>query len=558
MIERAFQHRSGRVISLGRLILAAVSLLAISLDPTQPAQYPTSGYTILLLYSLWAAAILLLTWRNWWLDYRLAAATLAVDVSVFGLLVLLTEGYTSPFFTFFIFVVMAAAIRWGWRETALTATVVILMFYGGGFAALAWGNGQFELQGFLIRGTYLLVLSLLLTWFGINQQVRGPAQPRFMELEEGIDPESPPIASAMEHAATRTGAKRIVLVWWDKEEPWTHVAELAGGNMERHRFGPGEIEPPFSDASEDRPLLFDQRNNRSLGTEKGRPQSLLARRQAINSDFASRFRIESGLAISIRSGDYEGELFALGVPGLCSDDLKVGDQVGREISSALDRFSAIAASEEGAVARARLSLARDLHDSVVQVLAGASFQLEAVRKRMRAGEEIDSAIAALQEDLGTEQRNLRGYIARLGAGRGSSRPVDFSKGMDDLTARISRQWGVRCAAFTSSDGIQVSAWAEHELHQLVREAAANAVRHGKASAVTIELSASRRQLHLSIADNGGGFPVHGEFDERGLHEQKLCPMSLHERIKHLGGTLSLVSSPVGSRLSMAIPLELIA
>lgn len=558
MIERAFQHRSGRVISLGRLVLATVSLFAISLDPTQPAHYPTSGYSILLSYSLWAAAVLILTWRNWWLDYQLAAVTLAVDVFVFGVLVILTEGYTSPFFTFFMFVVLAAAIRWGWRETALTATVVILMFYGGGLAALAWGNGQFELQGFLIRGTYLVVLSLLLTWFGINQRVRGPAQPRFMELHEGIDAGSPPIAPAMEHASARTGAKRIVFVWWDKEEPWTHVAELAGGEFVRHRFGPGEIRPPFSDSVEDRPLLFDQANNRSLATKKGKPQQLLALRERVDPDFASRFGMASGLAISIRSGDYEGELFTLDVPGLCSDDLKIGEQVGREISSAFDRYSMINASEEAAVARARLSLARDLHDSVVQVLAGASFQLQAVRNRIKAGEETDTEIEALQEDLGAEQRNLRGYIARLGAGRGSNRPVDFAKGIDDLTSRISRQWGVRCAAFTSSNGIQVSAWAEHELHQLVREAAANAVRHGKASSVTIELKSTKRQLHLSVADNGSGFPVHGEFDERGLHEHKLCPMSLHERVKHLGGNLSLTSSPVGSRLSMTIPLEIIA
>lgn len=558
MIERAFQHRSGRVISLGRLVLATVSLIAISLDPTQPTEYPASGYTILIAYSLWAAAILVLTWGNWWLDYKLAAVSLAVDVSVFGLLAILTEGYTSPFFTFFIFVVMASAIRWGWRETALTGAVVILIFYGGGLAALAWGKGEFELQGFLIRGNYLVVLSLLLTWFGINRLVRGPAQPRFLELEEGIDPKSPPIVSAMEHAAVRTGAKRVVFVWWDKEEPWTHVGELSKGEFRRYRFGPGELVAPFSDTGADRPLLFDQSNGRSLALPKAGAQHLVATLERVDPRFADRFNMKSGLAISIRSGDYVGELFAVDVPGLCSDDLKIGEQIGQEISSAFDRFSMIAASEEAAVARERLSVARDLHDTVVQVMAGAAFQLEAIRNRLKAGEDGDSEIRALQEDLGAEQRSLRGYIARLGAGRGSKRPVDFGKGMEDLTMRISRQWGVRCAAFTNANGIQVSAWAEHELHQLVREAAANAVRHGKASSVTIELNATKRQLQLSVADNGGGFPLHGEFDERGLHEQKLCPKSLHERVKHLGGSLSLTSSPVGSRLSMTIPLEIIA
>lgn len=557
MIERAFQHRSGRVISLGRLVLATVSLLAIALDPTQPSLYPTSGYTILIGYSLWAAAILILTWRNWWLDHKLAAATLAVDVIAFGLLVVLTEGYTSPFFNFFIFVVMAAAIRWGWRETALTAAVVILIFYGAGLAALQSGHGQFQLQGFLIRGNYLVVLSLLLTWFGINQRVRGPAHARFLEVE-GIDPGSPPIAAAMEHAAVRTGAKRVVFVWWDKEEPWTNVAQLTDGRVTRQRFGPAEIEPPFSNSTPARPLLFDQKRGRVLASSDAVAQQPIAFHQRVNPAFASRFEMESGLAVSVRSGDYEGELFVLGVPGLCADDLKVGDQIGTEISSALDRFSTMAASEEAAVARARLAMARDLHDTVVQVLTGATFQLEAIRNRLKQGEDSESEIVALQDGLGTEQRNLRSYIERLGSGRGSPRPVDFSKGIDDLTGRISRQWGIRCAAYTSVNGVEVSAWAEHELHQLVREAAANAVRHGKATVVTVELSASARELQLSVADNGGGFPEHGEFDERRLHKQKQCPKTLHERVKHLGGHMSLNSSPVGSRVSMTIPLEGIA
>src|SRR5688500_13809968 len=108
MIQSAFQHRSGRVIALGRLVLAAVFLLAIRLDPTQPSHFENATYAILVAYLAWAAAYLAMTWSNWWLERRLALAAHILDIAMFGIMVYLTEGYTSPFFTFFVFILLSA------------------------------------------------------------------------------------------------------------------------------------------------------------------------------------------------------------------------------------------------------------------------------------------------------------------------------------------------------------------------------------------------------------------------------------------------------------------
>ena len=51
-------------------------------------------------------------------------------------MVLLTEGYTSPFFIFFMFLLLSAAIRWGWRETALTAVLVTVLYLIVGLIAV--------------------------------------------------------------------------------------------------------------------------------------------------------------------------------------------------------------------------------------------------------------------------------------------------------------------------------------------------------------------------------------------------------------------------------------
>ena len=118
---------SGRIIALGRLMLAIFYAIAISIDITHPARAPVFAYTLLFSYLIFAAAVVGLTWRSWWRDAQLTGLAHAVDIIVFTALVFVTAGYTSPFFIFFIFLLLAAAIRWGWRETALTALLLVLL-----------------------------------------------------------------------------------------------------------------------------------------------------------------------------------------------------------------------------------------------------------------------------------------------------------------------------------------------------------------------------------------------------------------------------------------------
>ena len=168
VVGKGFQLPSGRVIALGRLMLATLFLLAIWVDTSQPTHGPVATFAILAAYVVFAAAILLSTWNNWWLDAKLAGPAHGVDILLFMLLVLLTEGYTSPFFTFFMFILLSAAIRWGWHATALTAMLLTLLYLLAGLLVVKSG-APFEPQRFAVRTGHLIILSLILIWFGANQ-----------------------------------------------------------------------------------------------------------------------------------------------------------------------------------------------------------------------------------------------------------------------------------------------------------------------------------------------------------------------------------------------------
>jgi signal transduction histidine kinase len=536
------------------VVLACVFLLAIWLDPTQPSVAPAEGYAILVAYVALALALLAATWSNWWLDHRLALPAHILDIVVFSGMVFLTEGYTSPFFTFFVFLILSSTIRWSWRETAVTAAIVILLFFAVGVAAFYWAEGEYELRPLLIRSAYLIVLSLILIWFGQNQ--RGSAaslQP--IIADNAADAANPPVQQAMALAADRAGARRVVFAWWEKEEPWVNVSALDGSRFEERRLGPDAAESIVDASLAHAPFLFDLPKGRVFQDQPRGRRKVLTRQEIVRRGFAEQFRIRRGLCVPIQSDEYMGLLFALDVRGLSSDDLAVGEMIGREIGATLERVSLVRMSQQEAVTRTRLALARDLHDSVVQLLAGTSFRLEGIRRSAAAGRDVGTEIDALQQELSQEQRDLRGFISKLRGAARARAPTDLCPSLAALAQRMSRQWGVACTLRGCDQPIMIPPGMEHDLHQLIREGVANAVRHGKANLVEIVIEAETDQIVLAIVDNGCGFPVPGSFAEGEQVVHEVGPWSLDERVQSLGGSLALSSDVEGSHIRITLPME---
>ena len=73
-------------------------------------------------------------------------------------------------------------------------------------------------------------------------------------------------------------------------------------------------------------------------------------------------------------------MFLEKVRDLSTDHLDLGQQMAADVAAHIQRHALLKAAEDNAEARSRLVLARDLHDSVVQFLAGAAFRLEAMKR----------------------------------------------------------------------------------------------------------------------------------------------------------------------------------
>ena len=125
-MRRLSSHgRAEWLIATSRVILAAYSLLADRLDPSASARFPQIADSLISVYLIYSVALfallgLLRNLPQWW-----KLATHVFDVTVFMVLVYVTEGPNSPFFVYFTFALACAAVRWQWLGTLLTAAVAI-------------------------------------------------------------------------------------------------------------------------------------------------------------------------------------------------------------------------------------------------------------------------------------------------------------------------------------------------------------------------------------------------------------------------------------------------
>jgi signal transduction histidine kinase len=557
VLKRAFQHRSGRVISLGRVTLASVFLLAIWLDPSQPSQYAREAYIILAGYLSIASIYLALTWSDWWLEVRLSPWAHLMDVLLFGVMVFLTDGHTSPFFTFSVFIILSAAIKWGWRTTALTAATLIFFYLGGGFAAVQWGEVDFVLDRFLIRGTHLAVISLILIWFGINQRGAYLRNLPRIDVDNQNGQSGLPRDRIMRYAAGLTGAKAVFFLWWDEEEPWVRLAAWPGGSNTDERQGPEFFGNMVHPELQGHVFLFNGPKRRALLQSERGHRCLSLDEPPLDNNVTKRIGEGSGLVIPVESSSFNGLILLSGVPGLCADDISVGEHIRNEASGELQRLSAMGLSEEASASRTRLSLARDLHDSVVQLLAGTSFRLEGIRRAFENGRDPTTDIDGLQIELGKGQRELRSFIAQLRDWTARSTEIGARATLEDLLRRMERQWGIACVLERCPPDISIQPRLAHELQQLIREGISNAVRHGGADTVTISIDSGANGISLILADNGSGFPGSAVASGKELVETK-TPSSLNERVHELGGSLVIYSSHTGTRITISLPREVVA
>jgi signal transduction histidine kinase len=232
---------------------------------------------------------------------------------------------------------------------------------------------------------------------------------------------------------------------------------------------------------------------------------------------------------------------------------------GRQVMADVNRFFSRERVEQAAMQDERLRLARELHDGVLQALAGAAMQLEAMSRLMEI--DPDAARERLQHIealIAEEQRELRQWIRKL---QPAPLPTiatgsDLAAALEKLRQRAEWQWGVRVNIAVDTRGTVPRVLGD-EIYRLVQEGLTNAGRHARATLVRVivKLPPNASAVHITVADDGCGFPFRGRYDMAKLIEKQIGPRSLRDRVKGLRGDLVLTSELSGTQIDISLPTD---
>ena len=203
--------------------------------------------------------------------------------------------------------------------------------------------------------------------------------------------------------------------------------------------------------------------------------------------------------------------------------------------------------EDLTIANERQRMARELHDTLSQGLAGLILQLEAADAHL-AGNRPERARAILQLSM----EKARGTLA------------EARQAIDDLRQPVARDL-VEAAEqeaerFTIATGIDCEPLIEIavEIPELVAEASIRAIsegltniaRHARAKNVTLRLFGVGKELEITICDDGMGF------DPDAVQAGHYGLLGMRERVRLAGGRLEVQSEPgKGTCITIVFPLE---
>ncbi len=553
------QSRAERLIAGGRMILAASSLFAVWLDPTEPAKYASIAYSLLVSYVVYSIVIAVLVWRSDAPSNGQRLTTHCFDLAFFSLFIYFTAGPASPFTAYFVFSLVCATLRWQWRGTLWTALASLGVYLGVGlYFTVVVADPTFQSYSLIVRGVYLAVTAVLLGYLGAHEE-----QTRRDMARVAAWPQAEPrriealVRSLLEHATQALGASRALLAWVEREEPWLYIASWSAGTLTWSRASPEELGRLVVEPLAGSSFLCPDAADPGC-TVLYKPAAGLARWRGAPLDpgLQKRFGIQSVLSVPIAAESLEGWLFFTGKKSMTSDDLVLGEIVTGVMASRLDHFYLNQRLQEAVATEERIRLARDLHDGVLQSLTGIGLRLAAVRGLLDEDPRTARvAVETLQELIVREQRDLRFFIKEL-------KPPPLNRGGEasslagsvaELVRRTELEWGLRAELRLQGLEEPIPEPLARDLYHVVREALVNAVRHGEASAVRVQIARSRDALSIIVADNGRGFPFQGHYAHADLLGANLGPRTLLERIVSLQGTLAVESSPSGARLDIAIP-----
>jgi signal transduction histidine kinase len=560
-----------RVLAAVRLVLAVSSLLFVWFDPQAVSGDPTFiSYIIVGLFLYLATAIwfLLVVQLRSEVSPAFSRWAHATDILWPAAISLFAGGANSPFFLYFIFALLAAAFRWGMRETSLTTVAVVFTMAADAViivrTPLGVAIGQHvDVVHFIMRAVYLVVFAFLIGYVAESEKRRVAEALSVSQMTAKIRVEAGlkgTVQTVFQELLKLFGARELLVLTREAEAERVMLwrAEILEGNAV---FTWRQL-----DETEEQEYLCVMGDNCAGAVwREGRKASALcldkdgtrANAQSfLGSTFVAGHPFRLLLACVISAAPDVSARVLLFDPmrgGRAETQLRFLQDLANLIAPSVYNVYLLRRLRSRAAAVERARVARELHDGVVQTLHAIAFRLYALRTRSSfATGEREQELLEIQQLVQNEAANVRHLIQQL-------EPLDFDPRhlVDFLAGMVTRyrqDTGIGAQFVCDVADVNLPPPICRELAGILREALANVRRHSGAQNVLVRLARQRSGWTLIIEDDGRGFEFAGSLSHAELEESRRGPLVIKQRVRAIGAELTIVSKPgQGARLEIKVP-----
>lgn len=557
-----------RLIALGRVVLAAGLLLTALLLPS----YDFAPYPLLVLtlgvYLIYSVAVLVFLHRQ--PEMRWASRALVGDIVILLVVLLVARFMPLGSLYFVLFLGAVAGARRNWIAAVLLSVGMSALFLLATLRTAIWQDPT-TWSTYLVQER-LAVLGGLVVGGGLIGYL---AQRERRYLEQRYESESVAALLRLDTSweevwqrwlaelCRRFQAQRCLLAHTDSETSRVVV----------WRFSTAEPESSYRE--EDRPprdaamLLTDGSEasflaqvpakaaevtatfaRRELSDQPAAPPTLPVR-------FLEEFQPKSVLSVSFSVSDGPpSRLWLLDARGVAftREQFEAAQQLLESLTPILANLLTVRRLIAQATNVERDRIVRDLHDGVAQTIASLEMQLSVLGRRGETGNsELRAEVEQLRGIVQEEKERLRSYLRTLKSVHVP--PPELENWIRAHCSQWQQETGIPMEVVVNTAGPPLPEGVCREVFLILREALHNVRKHAAASHVLVKLRQDGGYLRLLVDDDGRGFPFAGTYSQHALEELGLGPVSLCERARALGATLTIDSAPGGgSTLRVDIPL----
>jgi signal transduction histidine kinase len=575
-------RRTERWLATARAALVVAALVTLFMESPRGVVYSHWLYWLLTAYLAHAVVVMLLlrvrpqSTRN----FRLVVH--GVDIVCPVLISTFTTAQRGPFILFLAFVMAAAAYRWGLWETVATAAAATALLWGEALAVRAGLEStanallrtlhlptlgvtvrELDSQQLFMTSVYLMVLGLLLGYMSENQKKLRAERAVITRVlssarvEVGLTGTMEQILGEM---LNLYGARRVLSASQEVNSYRVFLAEVSRGSAGAHplrwREAGRESEAAYrlgseADAwyAERKAKGFDSIALDASGRRVRDPDAGFLDALAQVETFQSMASVAFVLG-----REWSGRIFLFDpeMMGEREEELRFLQEFTQQVGPAIYNVYLVRRVRERAGALERSRFARELHDGAIQSLIAVEMQLDVLRRQSGQAPVINSELGRIQKLLREEVLKLRELMQAM-----KSFAVDAERLLgfvNDTVERFRRETGISAEFISELEKVDLPQKVCRELARIVQESLVNVRKHSGARHVLVRLGRRGELLQLTVEDDGRGFGFSGSLSEAELEAAGKGPLVIQERVRLLGGKLTVESNPgQGARLEVRIP-----